>query len=95
MSFKGKKNIYLCRKCGHGFVSIDIDEGVTPFMTNCLRDGCDGWANSLLYPPALVTKDIPAALEWFKPSSLAGLTSHVKAHVKSGGLISRRTEVAP
>jgi hypothetical protein len=91
MSFRGRKNIYLCQKCGHGFVSIDVDEGVTPFMTSCLRDGCDGWAESCMYPPAQVTMHIPPALEWYKPASLKEVKPGVREHVKNGGLISRQT----
>jgi hypothetical protein len=93
MSFQGKKNIYVCQKCGHGFVSIDIDEGVTPFMTGCLRVGCAGWAQSLLYRADPMLKDIPAALEWYRPATLDVLKHSVQVHVEKGGLISRPTMV--
>lgn len=93
MGFQGKKNVYLCQKCGHGFVSIDVDEGVTPFMTGCLRDGCDGWAQSTFYRVDPMLKEIPAALEWYRPTALDGLKHRVRLHVEKGGLISRRTEV--
>lgn len=33
-SLKGMKNIYMCQTCGHGFVSQDVDDGVTPRENN-------------------------------------------------------------
>lgn len=96
MSFQGKKNVYLCTKCGHGFVSIDVDEGVTPFMTGCLRTGCDGWAQSTFYRVDPMLKEVPAALEWYRPTDegeLAKLKHSVRLHVDKGGLISRVTKV--
>lgn len=35
MSFKGQKNIYICQKCSAEMVTIDRDEGTTPFITRC------------------------------------------------------------
>lgn len=28
-------NVYVCRKCGGYTVTVDVDEGVTPFMIGC------------------------------------------------------------
>ena len=28
-------NVYVCRKCGDHTVTVDVDEGVTPFMIGC------------------------------------------------------------
>lgn len=95
MSFQGKKNVYICEKCGHGFVSIDLDEGVTPFMTGCLRIGCDGWAASTFYRLDPLLKDSPPALEWYRPVSpeIEQLKPAARFHVEKGGLISRVTKV--
>ena len=92
-SFKGKKNIYLCGKCGHGFVSLDVDHGTTPFMTSCLN--CDGMAKSLMYMcPQSMLADVSAAVEWYTPTpdALAEMSAHVQEHVKTFGLISRRVD---
>ena len=35
----GYKNIYTCPKCGGQTVTIDVDEGVTPFMLRCRATG--------------------------------------------------------
>lgn len=90
MSYQRKKNIYLCQYCGRGFVSIDIDDGTTPFMTGCIV--CKGTAVSMMYQcPQVVLAEIPAALEWYKPKALEypSLPQHTRNHVDKGGLISR------
>lgn len=95
MSFKGKKNIYMCRKCGHGFVTVDIDEGVTPFQTSCLNPGCGGHAASFCYrAPQEILADIRPALEWYRPTSeeMATLKPASLDHVAQGGLLSRTTQ---
>lgn len=28
-------NVYVCRKCGGHTVTVDVDDGVTPFMIGC------------------------------------------------------------
>lgn len=35
---KGKKNGYLCRGCGWRIITVNRDEGVTPFMIGCQND---------------------------------------------------------
>ena len=41
-----KINVYVCQKCGGLTVTVDVDEGVTPFMLGCRATGkesdCDG-----------------------------------------------------
>ena len=32
---RGKKNVYKCKKCGLLMYTVDRDEGVTPFTTEC------------------------------------------------------------
>ena len=95
MSQKGMKNIYLCQNCGRGHVSIDIDEGTTPYITPCLS--CKGEAVSMFYAaPQEVLADIPAAQEWYRPSILeiGTLPGPVMAHVKAGGLLPRHRPAA-
>lgn len=86
MSFEGKKNVYMCCDCGHGFVSMDVDEGVTPFTAPCLN--CDGLAKSFFYniPQEILGNH---AVEWFRPSAKASkkLPKPVREHVERGGLI--------
>jgi hypothetical protein len=89
-SFQGKKNIYLCENCGHGFVTLDVDEGVTPFGTACLNKACGKIAHSLFYRcPQEMLRSISPALEWYRPDSLQGLSAWTCEHVEKGGLISR------
>lgn len=90
---KGKKNVYLCEKCGHGFISIDVDTGVTPMITSCINGECKGSAVSLFYkvPQQWLSKH-KAAVEWYKPETLDGLPAHSVEHVHLGGLLSRKAK---
>lgn len=92
MSFQGKKNIYLCSGCGHGFVSLDLDAGTTPFTTKCRHPGCKGLAQSMFYgAPQQALQDIAPAIIWYRPEAaeLAGLSRGIQEHVRQGGLIAR------
>src|SRR5208283_312208 len=65
-------NVYTCAKCGGYTVTIDIHEGVTPFMLRCRASGregdCDGPAYSAFYPKGPKPAYIPdPAWEWFTP----------------------------
>lgn len=89
-SFKGQRNIYMCASCGHGFVSEDVDDGVTPFATPCLHPGCGGFAQSFFYrAPQEALARVNPALEWYRPTAVELLTPAVRDHVDKGGLISR------
>lgn len=89
-SLVGMKNIYMCQTCGHGFISQDVDGGVTPFSTTCLHPGCGGLACSFFYrAPQEMLARIPAAIEWYRPSAAENLSAATRAHVDQGGLISR------
>ena len=90
----GYKNIYTCPKCGGQTVTIDVDEGVTPFMLRCRATGqegdCDGMAQSCMYR---VPADSPEPQwEWFKPcgSEYRKLSRQMRDHVDKGGLDIRR-----
>lgn len=82
----GRKNVYLCPDCGHGFVSEDAAEGVTPFMTTCLN--CGGMAGSMFYniPQQLLGRP---AVRWVRPpeSEWGRLNPSTQEHLRRGGLI--------
>ena len=46
----GRYNVYECPS-GHYLLSMDVDEGVTPFMVTCPDDGSG--ATSTMYPKGL------------------------------------------
>ena len=63
-NFRGKKNVYICGDCGHGFVTQDMAEGVTPFMTTCLN--CAAHATSMMYNIPQEILGSPA-VRWIRP----------------------------
>ena len=68
MTFQGQKNIYVCKACGHAFVSLDIDDGVTPFASPCLN--CKELAQSLMYRcPQPMLENVSPAIEWYRPNA--------------------------
>lgn len=91
MSFQGKKNIYTCEKCGHHIVTIDREEGVTPFMTSCKADGCDGKMKSSLY--RVFDQNIRPDHEWYRaePAEIAKMrhSAACHEHARMGGLFLR------
>lgn len=90
---RGRVNAYLCRDCRGYTMTVDVDEGVTPFMLRCRAEGehgdCGGKAQSLFYrlPPALPEP----AWEFYRPdeAELATLDRASRAHVQQGGLLLR------
>lgn len=89
---RGKKNVYKCAHCGAETVTVDLDEGVTPFMIDC--DKCGEMMTSSFYN---VDQDLEPTHEWYMPgaeerirlaASLAGFAL-LKSHVNRGGLILR------
>lgn len=40
-SMVGYENVYTCQKCGGRVTTIDVDQGVTPFMIRCRVDTAD------------------------------------------------------
>lgn len=90
---KGKKNIYCCATCGHAFVTVDRDVGVTPFATLCDRPPCAGMATSFFYSaPDEFLDRITPAYEWYRPDEVerSQLKPIEAAHVAQGGLLMRR-----
>mgnify|MGYP005831713865 CR=1 FL=1 len=92
MSLKGRENVYTCQKCGGYTVTVDADEGTTPFMIGCRAKGigvCDGTAYSAFYPEGPRPKHIPApAWKWVRPTGEAyeKLSPAMKEYVDMGGL---------
>lgn len=92
-----RENVYTCPKCRGYTVTVDVDEGVTPFLLDCRASGreadCDGMARSAMYPQGPRPAHIPEpAWEWFKPTGKAykRLSPAMKDHVDRGGLDIRR-----
>ena len=94
-------NVYVCGDCRKLTVTVDVDEGVTPFMIECQngKGGCGGYAYSQFYPSGTKPAWIPdPQWEWFKPTGegYAKLSEAMKEHVDKGGLdIRARTGKAP
>lgn len=94
----GRKNIYTCRTCGGKTITVDVDDGVTPFMLGCRASGnegdCKGMAESSFYRVPTDTPD--AAWEWFKPtgSEYRKLSREMREHVDKGGLDLRKIRPA-
>ena len=83
-----RTNIYICDKCRHAMVTIDVDEGVTPMFTTCEVEGCGGTAASTMYRAVTMLKP---SQEWYRPTDdeVAKMHPATIAHVKNGGLILR------
>ena len=87
MSFKDKLNRYTCRACDAFIVTIDREDGVTPFLIGCrATPGCNGLAQSSCY------RGVPTwaepSHEWRKPTptELFKASKAMREHVAMGGL---------
>ncbi len=92
--FNGKKNVYICEHCGHGFVTLDCEEGVTPFMTGCLN--CGALAKSMMYNIPQQLLGTPA-VRWIRPkkSTWGRFPPGIQQHLEKGGLIRDDTKGLP
>lgn len=83
-----RTNVYICDKCRHAMVTIDVDEGTTPMFTRCEVEGCNGTAGSTMYRAVTL---LSPTVEWYRPDEkeLASLSPGTQDHVKRGGLIRR------
>lgn len=89
-------NGYRCEACRGRWLTVDLNEGVTPMFSPCFAtEGCRGRAVSLGYPPGPPPGDMPLLIEWYAPANTRGLSYEAKDHVNKGGLIRRATEQAP
>jgi len=87
---KGEKNLYWCYTCKKVIVTVDKDEGVTPFLINCRATRkCPGLMRSFFYR---CNQGLIAQFEWVKPGWLrrAFLSRPMKEHVRKGGLLLHR-----
>lgn len=84
MSYKGKINVYKCQS-GHETVTIDKDEGTTPFMIACKT--CSELSRSSFYQ---VPQTLTPVYEWYKPESESKLSPGEAQHVRMGGLLLRK-----
>jgi len=90
---KGKINIYTCPGCHGETVTIDRDEGVTPFFLRCrCTDGCAALAQSACYRPR--HGHGPPAWEWYAPDAeeRAKAGPAMRDHAEMGGLFIRRID---
>lgn len=94
MSYPQKPiNVYQCEKCGGETVTVDREEGVTPFMIRCRADAKrGGMMSSTFY---MAPQDLAPTYEWRKPTpaeykKLDKATR--KDHVDRGGLLLYRIE---
>ena len=89
---KGKKNLYQCQDCQGVIVTLDIDEGTTPFMLLCkAKPKCKGIMHSNFYR---CDQRLPHHYEWFKPESADQYDPETQEHIRKGGLVIRRREVS-
>ena len=78
-------NRYTCSKCAGAIVTIDRDEGVTPFMLQCrATQGCRGSMYSSFYRGV----DGAPTYEWRKatPAEYAKASPGMREHFDNGGL---------
>lgn len=88
---KGKKNAYSCSGCGNLIITIDLDEGVTPFSISCLETGtkCKAPMFSAMYQ---VDQTLRPTHQWYKPSKqeTSFMSLGMQEHIKMGGLALRK-----
>lgn len=98
-----RENFYMCSECKKPTVTVDVDDGVTPFTITCkTTEGCTGLAYSAMYPKTERPPNVPApAWEWYKPTEAEVKESDKEYpgsydHWKQGGLFLRpRTDAEP
>lgn len=77
-----KINVYTCN-ARHFTVTVDVDEGVTPFMISCKTPGCEEYARSSFYPKGPKPTNIPdPQWEWVIPTK-EQIEEIVKKHPES------------
>lgn len=86
----GKVNCYTCKNCGHVVKTVDIDNGVTPFIIGC--DECGENMYSSFYKDNF--PEIEPTYEWFRPSLEATkkMSPGMQDHILNGGLDKRKIE---
>lgn len=82
-----KRNAYTCQSCKKTIVTVDRDEGTTPFMIGCRADlPCGGYMESHFYRIDDVEGD--PLFEWRKPTpaEYKKASRAMKDHFDTGGL---------
>lgn len=89
-------NIWNCGRCGTRIVADHKDEGVTPFMIDCVK--CGDIAYSQFYSLSEADEQLEVEFEWYTPKGrqYRRLKVYDREHVDNGGLLMRRkTRPAP
>ena len=85
-----KINAYTCGTCTITTTTVDIHEGVTPFLYRCPH--CGDMAESHFYPSGPIPAHLPPpTVEWYKPDAreLKSFPMPIREHVSKGGLLDR------
>lgn len=83
---KGKTNVYACQSCDRKIVTLDKDQGTTPFAIRCKEmGGCD---DGMMYSSFYAVDQTlgPIHYVWFKPDNLDGYSDAMLEHIRKGGL---------
>lgn len=97
MEKQGARNSYRCEKCQGTIVTVNLADGVTPFMVKCRAHwpdtSCDGMAQSGFYR---IDQSTPPGWGWHRPgeAELSNLAEDVREHVQRGGLLLRKLDGA-
>jgi hypothetical protein len=100
-SLVGRKNGYSCQSCPARFVTIDVDEGVTPFMVSHakfeLGTLCTGMCHSHFYK---IPQDLEPTHEWYLLDMPTARKRYRREpamvdHIERGGLLLRARPGAP
>lgn len=89
---QNKKNRYVCQKCHKSIITIDKDEGITPFMIECkATENCDGLMYSSFYDKSLQNNPLLIPMfEWYKPKNANHYPEEhreiMQKHFDEGGL---------
>lgn len=86
---KDKVNVYTCRD-GHQTITVDIDQGTTPFMLSCRTPNCGKLARSCMYQ---CDQDLKPEYEWYKPTDIKKVEKVSREHVRMGGLLIRKIKI--
>ena len=94
-----KYNGYECDECRGVWITVDLNEGVTPMLSQCFAtEGCRGRGRSLGYPEGgkkPPEKFGPVIIEWYRPTRLESYSYEMQEYLRKGGLARRAAPAAP
>lgn len=101
-AFEPRWNYYRCLTCHLCFVTVDVQDGVTPMFLKCRNPrGCEGRMASGMYAspdmwPVIIRGRAPDGV-WVRPTKKEARQMKrqypaLYKHVKDGGLILRRPQ---